>query len=364
MRVLFIVQGEGRGHLTQAISMAQLLQREGHHIIGAWVNVDWHRPVPSFFLEQFAAPVIDLPGPSLVYHPQTNALDLKKTFQGILKNIKEYKKSLAHLGEAIEHHQPDVVINFFELLGGLTYAIHKPKVPMVCIAHQCMGLHPDFPYPVGKRIDRLLFKALIKLNSWGARQRFGLSFDEQADIPEQRLRIMPPLLRREVILRKRMECSNFVVSYTTQPGLQSEIMNTCLLNPTVNVKYFQSQTVPSEKSVGKLEFMPIDGQVYLDEMQRCRAVMTTAGFESVCEAMYLGKPVQMRPMPNHFEQVCNASDGQRVGAGMAVDKFDLTKLLLYANQYNESVSTSFRQWYRKGTPRFVEALQDIIDQSN
>ena len=364
MRVLFIVQGEGRGHLTQAISMAQLLQKEGHHIIGAWVNVDQHRPVPSFFLEQFAAPVIDLPGPSLVYHPQTNALDLKKTICGILKNGKAYKNSLIRLREAIEQHRPDIVINFFELLGGLTYAIYKPKVPMVCVAHQCMGLHPDFPYPAGKPIDRLLFKALIRLNSWGASQCFGLSFDEQADVPQQRLRVMPPLLRTEVISRKRTQYNDFIVSYTTQSGLQSEIMNTCLLNPSVNVKYFQPRTALSEKSVGKLEFMPIDGQLYLDEMQRCRAVMTTAGFESVCEAMYLGKPVQMRPMPNHFEQACNASDGQRAGAGMAVEKFDLTKLLLFANQYNEAISSGFRQWYKKGTPRFVQSLQDIINGSN
>ncbi|GAB3696829.1 glycosyltransferase family protein [Spirosoma flavus] len=332
--------------------------------IGGWVNVDQHRPVPPFFIEQFSSPIIELPGPSLVYNPQTNALDLKTTIKGILKNTVVYKNSIRQLRMAIEQHHPDIVVNFFELLGGLTYARYKLKAPMVCIAHQCLGLHPNFPYPTGKLLDRLLFKILIKINSWGAKQRFGLSFDEQSDVPEKRLRIMPPLLRKEVTYRNRFNDEDFVVSYTTQPGLQSEVVNTCLQNPAVNVKYFQPQTDRFSTPVGQLEFIPIDGQLYLDKMQHCRAVMTTAGFESVCEAMYLGKPVQMRPMDNHFEQTCNALDGQRVGAGEAVAKFDVRKLLIYTNQYDMSVSERFHEWYNKGTPRFIQALQDVIKQAN
>ena len=30
MKVLFIVQGEGRGHLTQAITLEEILRRNGH----------------------------------------------------------------------------------------------------------------------------------------------------------------------------------------------------------------------------------------------------------------------------------------------------------------------------------------------
>ena len=41
-------------------------------------------------------------------------------------------------------------------------------------------------------------------------------------------------------------------------------------------------------------------------MGRCRGVVCTAGFESVSEAMWLGKPVCMAPTPGHYEQRCNA----------------------------------------------------------
>ena len=34
MKILFIIQGEGRGHLTQALSLRQKLMAEGHEIVG------------------------------------------------------------------------------------------------------------------------------------------------------------------------------------------------------------------------------------------------------------------------------------------------------------------------------------------
>lgn len=52
-------------------------------------------------------------------------------------------------------------------------------------------------------------------------------------------------------------------------------------------------------------------------MSSCRAYATTAGFESVCEAMYLGKPLLM--VPAHIEQDCNAYDAARGGAGIISD---------------------------------------------
>lgn len=38
MKILFIVQGEGRGHLTQAISMERLLRSNGHEVVEVLVG--------------------------------------------------------------------------------------------------------------------------------------------------------------------------------------------------------------------------------------------------------------------------------------------------------------------------------------
>ncbi len=77
-------------------------------------------------------------------------------------------------------------------------------------------------------------------------------------------------------------------------------------------------------------------------------IVTTAGFESVCEAAYLSKPAMMIPQPKHYEQACNAIDGQRAGIGVAADRFDLDQLLDYLPKYDTQLSIRFRAWHWQG----------------
>ena len=42
MKVLFVVQGEVRGHLTQAIAMEDLLRRNGHEVVEVLVGKATH----------------------------------------------------------------------------------------------------------------------------------------------------------------------------------------------------------------------------------------------------------------------------------------------------------------------------------
>lgn len=59
-------------------------------------------------------------------------------------------------------------------------------------------------------------------------------------------------------------------------------------------------------------------------MAGCKAFATTAGFESVCEALYMGKPCML--IPAHVEQECNAMDAEREMAGVVSEDFDIDKL--------------------------------------
>jgi len=49
MKFLFIVQGEGRGHLTQAISLKEILVKNGHEVVGVMVGKSNRRELPDFF---------------------------------------------------------------------------------------------------------------------------------------------------------------------------------------------------------------------------------------------------------------------------------------------------------------------------
>ncbi|QJD78134.1 glycosyltransferase family protein [Spirosoma rhododendri] len=360
MRVLFIVQGEGRGHLTQALSLAQLLKSAGHEVTGALVSVTEQRNVPAFFRDAFDAPITPIFSPGLFYNPASNALQPTKTTLYAIRHIGGLWRSLQQVYDIIEQQRPDVVMNFFEMLGGLTYGLLRPSVPMVCVAHQYMAFHPNFQRPKGQWLYRLAFKLSTHITCFGAEEMLALSFDQQPDAPQQRVRIVPPLLRQEVTQLKPVS-GDSLLAYVTQPGLRCEVEKAHQQHPAIPIDGFHAQATGPDQPVDEtLTYHAIDGKRFLEFMARSRAVVTTAGFESVCEAAYLGKPVLMIPQPNHYEQACNAIDGQRAGVGVASDKFDLDQLLDYLPNYDASLSERFRAWHGRGYFLFLAALNRAI----
>ena len=69
-KFIFTVQGEGRGHLTQAISMTQIAREAGHEVVGYAVGSFGGRKIPSFFsdfifcfIKNFSFAFIDFDAP-------------------------------------------------------------------------------------------------------------------------------------------------------------------------------------------------------------------------------------------------------------------------------------------------------------
>ncbi|AUD03095.1 glycosyltransferase family protein [Spirosoma pollinicola] len=360
MRVLFLVQGEGRGHLTQALSLAQILTIAGHEVTGAIVGVTGKRPVPSFFSEKFSAPVYPVFSPGLVYNAGTNALEPFKTTVSAVRAFRPFWRSLRQVRDHIDTLRPDVVVNFYEMLGGMTYALLRPSVPMICIAHQYMAFHSDFQRPKGQWFYRQAFKVNTRLTCFGAHELLALSFDKQADEPNKRLKIVPPLLRQEITDLKPAT-GDFLLAYVTQPGLKVELEKAHQNRPDMPMHAFHSDASGPDQVVDNtLTYHAIDGKRFLDFMARCKAIVTTAGFESVCEALYLGKPALMIPQSNHYEQACNAIDSERAGVGIASDRFDINQLLDFIPQYDPQVSKQFRAWHAQGYFIFLAALNRAI----
>ena len=66
LRCLFIIQGEGRGHMTQALALQTMLERAGHSVCGVLVGRSAHRAIPAFFLDAIAAPVTSFDSPNFL----------------------------------------------------------------------------------------------------------------------------------------------------------------------------------------------------------------------------------------------------------------------------------------------------------
>jgi UDP-N-acetylglucosamine:LPS N-acetylglucosamine transferase len=90
-------------------------------------------------------------------------------------------------------------------------------------------------------------------------------------------------------------------------------------------------------------------------MSECTGLVTTAGFESIAEAMYLQKPVLTIPISGHYEQMCNAIDAQQSGAGLYMKKPDISTFLNYIATTPNPTFT-YQNWVNKSEEMMIKAL--------
>ena len=350
MKFLFLIQGEGNGHLTQAVALFQMLKTEGHEVVAALIGSSGGNRKPDFFCKSVTCPVYAYKSAGLSYS-RSGKLEVGTTLAGFIRAIPDISASLRYIDSVVKSTGPDLIVNFFEICGGLYNFFFRNTIPVACIAHQYLFLHPDFRFPGKRKLQRCALTFLSRVTAWGARDIYALSFaDSYASDP--RVRVVPPLLRREVTegLASR---GDHILVYLTQPLLRRQIEKWHRRNPTVKLHCFCNN--PYQKTGfavdDTLTFHPTDTQTFIELLRTCRALVTTAGFESVCEAMLLGKPVMMVPVPNHFEQECNALDASLNHIGTVSKKFDLDRLFEYLPHHRSGAEPA-RQWLEQA-PRLI-----------
>lgn len=353
---LFIVQGEGRGHLTQAVSLAQILQKNGHEVVQVLVGVSAGRGLPPFFTEQLQVPIQTFDSPHLLMGKK--GISFIKTISYHIFRFKRYWRSLSKINKIVKHQQPDVIVNFYDVLGGVYALLYRPYIPIVVVGHHYLFLHPDISFPAKRGLDHWLLKLNTFITACRAEKRLALSFQPFDDSIEHNIFVTPPLLRQTVAAFTFVHQEYFLV-YVTYASMSASIIQWHKENPSIPLHCFWDNThYPDEYVYDQtLTFHRINGQKYLQMMANCRALVTTAGFESVCEAMYLGKPVMM--VPAHYEQACNALDAQRAGAGIAADTFDLSILLNYLPQH-QPIQIEFQHWCSQTSAIFLQHLEEVV----
>ena len=357
MKVLFIIQGEGRGHLTQAITLEGILRRNGHDVVEVLVGQSRSRRLPGFFNRNIKAPVKRFLSPNFLPTPANRRVSLIRSVVYNLLRLPGYVRSMCYIDKRIRETGAELVINFYELLTGLTYLFFHPSVPQVSIGHQYLFLHSDFRFPQKSRVELFSLRFFTRMTSIGACSRLALSFRPMDDSQASRIRVVPPLLRPEV-LACESERGDYLHGYLLNVGFAEDVLEWHRSHPHVPLHFFWDK--PSEEETycvdDTLAFHQIDDMKFLRYMSGCRAYATTAGFESVCEAMYLGKPLLM--VPAHIEQDCNAHDAALTGAGIVAESFDLQRLLDFERNYHPNVE--FRYWVRSGEHIILEALEEAV----
>ena len=352
MKYLFIIQGEGRGHLTQAISMSKMLRHNGDEVTEVIVGKANTVVIPDFFCQKIQCPISTFESPGFLFSQKNKKTMLLKSIVHNLKKIPGYIKSIRFLKKKINESDADMVINFYEIITGLTYAFARPKKPYVCVAHQYLFFHPEFIFPKKSKLQLAGLNFFTRLTCFRAEKLLALSFRPMPD--RGKIRVVPPLMRREV-MEQNSETGNYVLGYMLNTGFAEQITEWHNSHKDIPLHFFwDKKDAPTELKIDEtLTFHRLNDVKFLQMMAVCRAYATTGGFESVCEALYLQKPAMMIPV--HIEQECNAFDAMQSGAGIASEEFDLTKLLCFLPAY--APDTSFADWVKCADKFFLKELK-------
>jgi uncharacterized protein (TIGR00661 family) len=356
-KFLFLVQGEGRGHMTQAISTYTMLLKAGHEVCCVMIGINPHREIPDFVRRQMQTEIVSIACPGFVMDAKLKAVKLLPSVLSNFLKLGAFMKSLRAIHKQVKLHKPDMIINFYTPLSGLYTKLYRPAAPTLCIAHQYLYLHPEYVFPEGKGSDKWAIKVYTRFTAMGSARKLALSFYPFSDYSKRNIIAFPPLLRPEVYSHAT-EQGNYLLTYLVNSGYREEIVKWHKANPRTELHCFSDKPAGELEEDDTLHFHPLNDKKFLQMMAGCRGLVSTAGFESVCEAMYMGKPVFMVPVEGNYEQYCNARDACKTGTGMYDSKFDISRFLEHLPEQKQKQGL-FRPWADLAEEKLLEQLRSI-----
>jgi len=357
MKMMLCVLGEGRGHMTQAMAVKEMADAAGHQVVAVTLGVSSHRTVPEYFGSAMKVPVTQLPTLEFKYK-NSRAVSNTATLLGVLANLPKYAGLVRQLDEIVRAAQPDVIINFFEPIAAFYALTRRHRPPVVAIGHQFMFQHPG--YVRTPQLWKQLFSMKLYTRLLGARAtKLALSLYEAPDLPDKRIIVGPPILRKQLFGLQANLDGKFTLVYLLNHGYAEQIIRWSDTHPQTRLHCFYDKPgAPAElQHSPALTFHKLDGEKFLKMMAECRNVVCTAGFESVSEAAWLGKPLFLVPVENHIEQEVNAIDAQQFGIGIAEKSFNLDRL---AELPPRLPTEKFRAWMDCAPKKLFQAIEQAV----
>jgi uncharacterized protein (TIGR00661 family) len=342
--------------MTQAIAAAQMMQRHGHEVVAVTVGTNPSRVVPEFFCRAFEGILTRLSSPGFSFQSSRGVATLA-TLRQAAAGLGDYRTSLKRLAQLIEHAQPDLIVNFLEPLTGLFNLLRPHPVPVISVGHHFMLDHPEFVCSPDFRLQQWMMRRYVRLA--GARStKLALSFYPAPNRPRQGLIVCPPLLRRELFDLPQDQAGRFLLVYVLNQAYAMDVLRWHATHPEVELHCFceKPQVMPVWRSDATIWFHQLNGAKFLRLMAECRGVACTAGFESLNEAAWLGKPLLVVPVENHVEQHLNALDAERAGLARAAKRFDLTPLV---GPWPSHRFGPYRSWVRRAEAIFLSTVESV-----
>lgn len=297
-RILYGLCGEGSGHATRARVVLRHLAARGHELRIASFDRGAADLRPEF-------EVLEIEG--LRLSGRDNRVSKLGTLRENLGRLKSGARRLrAFRREGFERFEPELVVCDFE--PQTAWLARELRVPVLTIDNQHLVRCLEHPGVPGLAREARLLRALVQLIVPRRARSIVTSFWPGRVLDERAVRV-PPILREEVLALEPTRGEHVVVYFTR--GFESflEVLRTL---PALRFRVYGAGREGREANV---EFQKPSGPLFRADLAAARAVVATAGFGLIGEALFLGKPYLALPMRGQYEQELNAHHLELCGYG-------------------------------------------------
>jgi len=268
--------------------------------------------------------------------------------------------------------KPDLVISDYEPTAAQYAYAHN--APLVTIDQQSKYLAGQFPETLngqGYKDEVMRLRMFFPK----ADKRIATTFFRvpPARNAEEKVDIMPPVLRDEIIGLKRhprTDKPSLLVYLTAQQALKQpleEMLKALESSPAECHIFLPPYVQNTPEDHGNLHFYRHGDKRFEHVLAECNGIVTTAGHTLLSEAMHLGIPVYAMPL-DLYEQQMNAQVIAENGFGVMAPDLTSEKLADFIqnlSRFAENIEKDTTILLRNaGQPRIIEALERSFLQSD
>lgn len=281
MKILYGIQGTGHGHISRA---KELLPELGKH---ASVDV-----LISGYACQLGLDVTYRKHGISLSYDSNGGVSVMETLKG-LKPVRFISDV-----QSVPLGKYDLVISDYEPV--TAWAAKMTAIPCVALSHQAAFLSGNTPRPAKQS---LLAEAILQ-HFAPADHAIGFHFKRYDTFIE------PPVIRSEIKALHPV-AENHITVY--MPAYHHTKLAGIFRPFTHTDWHIFAPSCDTFEQDGHISIHPVGYTEFLESFERCKGVITSAGFETSAEAMYLNKKLLVVPIRNQYEQLCNAAALQQMG---------------------------------------------------
>lgn len=328
-KILYGVAGEGAGHAGRAKVVIRHLMDAGHEV--KVVSYDKGYEILS---REFDVTRID--GLRIAY--QNNKVQYLKTALMDLEKFPDVLMSVETMRSVMSKFKPNLVFCDFEPISNLVANLFN--IPCISIDNMHIYTNTAVEYPKKYEPIARLAKIITRLMIPRAKAFVVTTFFSER-ITKRNTFLVPPIVRSEV-LKLTPTRGDYILMYTTSNF--NELLP--VLQAVSAKKFIVYGASAKTETLGNVTLKPFSYEDFLHDFAGCEAIIATAGFSLISEALYLGKPYLAIPVAGQFEQVLNGVYLEKMGYGKYCDevKREYVEAFLYnIERYYAALKTYPRQ---------------------